>query len=200
MSFAISELLADFLAVALAGAAIKLMDDYLDFAQDTAYGRPSLAHVLGSGIVPYALVFALLASGINANLAAPLVLAAYAVGMLKDPRQMLPLGLPAWVESALAAAATCLLFGWRPTCVSIALMVAVQLADDLYDWTRERITSSTNLARITGKGTAFLLAVIAVLTALVLDLRTTVLVCVCAPVIAAAAHVVGASGGESGDD
>ncbi len=196
MSSAISRFLADLLAVALAGAAIKLMDDHLDYAADMAQGRPSLALTLGSGAVLYALVFALIACGINVRLAAPLVLAAYVVGMLKDPREMLPLGLTAWMESALVAAATWGLFGWRPTCVSVVLMGAVQLADDLQDLAADGAIGRANLARRLGRGEALLLCLVALLAALFLDRRTTILVCICVPLIEAVGRLAGSRGGE----
>lgn len=198
MFSAVSRFLADLLAVALAGAVIKLMDDYLDYEADTAQGRSSLVHVLGRGAVLYALVFALIASGINARLASPLVLAAYVVGMLKDPREMLPLGFSAWMESAMVAVVTWLLFGWRATCVSVLLMTAVQLGDDLQDLAFDRATGGANLARRLGKGEALLLCFIALLAALIVDRRTTLLVCMCAPVIEWTSRLAGDSeGGET---
>ncbi len=199
MSFEASSLMTELAAVALAGAAIKLMDDYLDRAQDTAVGRPSLANTFGAATATYALVLAVIATGIRARLAAPLVLAAYAVGMFKDPRQMLPIGLPAWLESALVVIVMNLLVGWRAACVAVALMVAVQLADDLWDYALDNSPSSSNLARMTGKGAAVIVCGIAILLALVLDVRTTLLVCGCAPAVAAAARIIASSGGEPDD-
>lgn len=197
MSSAISRFLADLLAVALAGAAIKLMDDHLDYEADIAQGRPSLVDTLGSGAVLYALVFALIGCGINVRLVSPLVLAAYVVGMLKNPSEMLPLGLSAWMESALVAAVTWLLFGWRTTCVSVLLMAAVQLGDDLQDLAFDRAARCANLARRLGRGEAILLCLIALLAAMILDRRTTLLVCLCAPLIEAASRVAECSrGGE----
>lgn len=101
MSFLTSRLLLDLLAVFLAGVTIKLLDDFLDYAIDIASGSPSLVDALGAGSVVYSLVFAVFACSINLKLAAPLILSAYAVGMLKDPSEMLPLGLSAWIESVI---------------------------------------------------------------------------------------------------
>ncbi|MGE5593293.1 MAG: hypothetical protein ACM3X3_06385 [Betaproteobacteria bacterium] len=200
MFSAISKFLVDLLAVALAGAAIKLMDDHLDYEADIAQGRPSLLHVMGRGAVLYSLVFALISCGINLRLGAPLVLAAYPVGMLKNPNQMLPLGLPAWMESALVAAATLLLFGWKATCVSVLLMAAVQIGDDLQDLASDRALGRANLARRLGRGESILLCLVALLAAMILDRRTTILVCLCTPVIEAASRIAGhgeVGGGET---
>jgi len=199
MFSAISEFLVDLLAVALAGAAIKLMDDYLDYEADIAQGRPSLLHVMGRGAVLYSLVFALTSCGINLRLGAPLVLGAYLVGMLKNPGEMLPLGLPAWMESALVAVATLLLFGWRATSVSVLLMVAVQIGDDLQDLASDRALGRANLARRLGRGQSILLCLVALLAAMVVDRRTTILVCLCTPLIEALSRMAGDAGVGGGD-
>src|SRR5690606_24029220 len=119
MSFLTSRLLLDLLAVFLAGVTIKLLDDFLDYAIDIASGSPSLVDALGAGSVVYSLVFAVFACSINLKLAAPLILSAYAVGMLKDPSEMLPLGLSAWIESVIVLIASWGIFGWAQTLVSL---------------------------------------------------------------------------------
>lgn len=199
MSSAISRFLTDLLAVGLAGGTIKLLDDYLDLEQDTACGRPSLVRAFGGGVVAYAIVCAMIASGLNVGLAAPLVMAAYVVGMFKDPVQMLALGLPAWMESVLVAALAWALFGWRATVVSLLLMTGIQLADDLYDYAGDSAPSATNLARILGKGATLLACGVAALAAFVVDPRTTLLVCISAPAVEVVARVAGTSGGEEHD-
>ncbi|MGE5587176.1 MAG: hypothetical protein ACM3ZO_03020 [Clostridia bacterium] len=199
MSSVVSRFVVDLLAVALAGAAIKLMDDHLDYEADISQGRPSLVRALDSGAVLYALVFALIGCAMNVRLACPLVLAAYVVGMLKNPGDMLPLGLSAWMESALVALVMCLLFGWRAASVSVLLMSAVQLADDLRDFASDRAAGRANLARRFGKGEALLLCLIALLGAMVVNRRTTFLVCLCAPVIEVVSRLAGRGRGGGAD-
>jgi hypothetical protein len=193
MSFPTSRLLLDLLAVALAGVAIKLLDDFLDYAADLASGSPSLIDILGSGSVVYALLFAVFACSINLKLAAPLMLSAYAVGMLKDPAQMLPLGLSAWMESVVVIFAAWSIFGWRATLVSVLLMTAVEFVDDVLDYSRDSTGTSMNLVHKTGKTQLILLSLAVIIAALLTDPRTTALVAVCAPVTAAAADLISRS-------
>ncbi len=201
----VRESLADLLAVTLAGASIKLLDDCLDLEDDVALGYPSLAQALGGGgaAAAYALVCATLACALDVRLAGSLVLAAYAVGMFKDPLRMLPLGLPAWMESAAAVVASWVLFGWRLALVSLLLMTCVQLADDVRDWARDRALGSVNAVRRLGRGAALVLCAVSAFAACVLDLRAGVLVLAGAAVVeaaaGAAARVAAGAGGEDDD-
>jgi len=190
MSFLTSRLLLDLLAVFLAGVTIKLLDDFLDYAIDIASGSPSLVDALGAGSVVYSLVFAVFACSINLKLAAPLILSAYAVGMLKDPSEMLPLGLSAWIESVIVLIASWGIFGWAQTLVSLLLMTAVDFVDDIIDYSRDTTGPSTNLVRVIGKTQLVLLSLAIVVAALVIDARTTALVAVCAPVTAVMADFI----------
>ena len=190
MSFLTSRLLLDLLAVFLAGVTIKLLDDFLDYAIDIASGSPSLVDALGAGSVVYSLVFAVFACSINLKLAAPLILSAYAVGMLKDPSEMLPLGLSAWIESVIVLIASWGIFGWAQTLVSLLLMTAVDFVDDIIDYSRDTTGSSTNLVRVIGKTQLVLLSLAIVVAALIIDARTTALVAVCAPVTAVMADFI----------
>ena len=193
MSFVTSRLLLDLLAVALAGVTIKLLDDFLDYAVDLASGSPSLIDVLGSGSVVYTLIFAVFACSINLKSAAPLMLSAYAVGMLKDPAQMLPLGLSAWMESVVVAIASWSIFGWPATLVSLLLMTAVEFIDDLFDYSRDERGPSTNLVHVIGKTQLILLSLVVIIAALIIDTRTTALVAICAPVTAVIADLISRS-------
>ncbi|HAV21095.1 MAG: hypothetical protein QM391_02250 [Bacillota bacterium] len=190
MSFLTSRLLLDLLAVFLAGVTIKLLDDFLDYAIDIASGSPSLVDALGAGSVVYSLVFAVFACSINLKLAAPLILSAYAVGMLKDPSEMLPLGLSAWIESVIVLIASWGIFGWAQTLVSLLLMTAVDFVDDIIDYSRDTTGPSTNLVRVIGKTQLVLLSLAIVVAALIIDARTTALVAVCAPVTAVMADFI----------
>ena len=190
MSFVTSRILFDLLAVALAGIAIKLLDDFLDYAVDFACGNPSLIDVLGSGSVVYTLVFAVLACSINLELTAPLMLAAYSVGMLKAPSEMLPLGLSAWMESVVIVIATWAIFGWSATTVSILLMLAVEFVDDIIDYSRDSVGVVTNLAHTLGKVQLILLSAAVIIAAFIVDRRTTVMVAICAPMTAVLADLI----------
>ena len=190
MSFLTSRLLLDLLAVFLAGVTIKLLDDFLDYAIDIASGSPSLVDALGAGSVVYSLVFAVFACSINLKLAAPLILSAYAVGMLKDPSEMLPLGLSAWIESVIVLIASWGIFGWAQTLVSLLLMTAVDFVDDIIDYSRDTTGPSTNLVRVIGKTQLVLLSLAIVVAALIIAARTTALVAVCAPVTAVMADFI----------
>lgn len=193
MSFVTSRILLDLLAVALAGITIKLLDDFLDYAVDSALGDPSLVDVLGSGSVVYSLVFAVLACSINLKLAAPLMLSAYAVGMLKDPSQMLPLGLSAWMESVVVVVASWSVFGWSQTVVSVLLMAAVDFADDIIDYSRDSRGPVTNLVHVMGKGQLVILSLAVLVASFMIDRRTTVLVAICAPITAVIADLISRS-------
>lgn len=193
MSFVTSRILPDLLAVALAGITIKLLDDFLDYSIDVASGSPSLIDVLGFGSVVYTLVFAVLACSINLNLAAPLMLSAYAVGMLKDPQEMLPLGLSAWMESVLVAIVAWQIFGWRATMVSVLLMTVVEFVDDIFDYSRDSRGCATNLVHVIGKGQLILLSLAVLVASFIIDRRTTALVAICAPVTAVIADFISRS-------
>jgi hypothetical protein len=193
MFFVTSRVVLDLVAVALAGITIKLLDDFLDYAVDLASSNPSLMDVLGSGSVVYTLVFAVLACSINLKLAAPLMLSAYAVGMLKDPSQMLPLGLSAWMESVVVVVASWSIFGWSQTMVSVLLMAAVDFVDDIIDYSRDSRGTVTNLAHVMGKGQLVLLSLAVLIASFIIDRRTTALVAICAPITAVIADVISRS-------
>src|SRR5690606_29875589 len=86
-------------AVAAAGVAIKLMDDYLDQELDALLGRRTLAAAVGPGAVAYAMAALALAMLLDGPAAGSLFLAAYAVGMAHDPAGRLPTGLAGWQEA-----------------------------------------------------------------------------------------------------
>lgn len=132
-------------AVVAAGVAIKLMDDDLDREDDRLAGKATVAAALGPGTGAYALAALAVAMLLDARVAGPLFLSAYAVGMAHAPGQRLPTGLAAWHESILAAGAGMLLAGVRPMMVSVAAMVFVQCADDLLDRAEDRRSARPSL-------------------------------------------------------
>ncbi|MHB8756494.1 MAG: hypothetical protein ACYC6V_00530 [Bacillota bacterium] len=135
-------------AITLSGVAIKLLDDYLDGQEaDELRSLPA-----------YALLALSVAVALAPGPALSLFLAAYAVGMLKDLAVPFPAGLVGWQEVALVLLGGLLLTGWREMLGSVALMVAAQSADDLFDWGLDRAHGRPSLVGRLGLGEcAFLL-------------------------------------------
>lgn len=122
-----------FLAALFTGLAVKLMDDALDVEVDAARGYRNWAARLGRAALPYALALALLAAAIETRVALALFLAAYALGMGRNVGERLPTGLPAWAEIVLAVAVSTVFSGVRVAGAALALLWAVQAADDWLD-------------------------------------------------------------------
>ncbi|NLS44305.1 MAG: hypothetical protein GX969_00975 [Firmicutes bacterium] len=193
MFFKISRVFSDILAVMLAGMTIKLLDDFLDHTIDSISENPSLIDVLGPGSVVYTLVFGVIACSINLKLAAPLMLSAYAVGMLKDPSDMLPLGFSAWVESMIIVVITWNIFGWRTTLASILIMTTVEFVDDIIDYSRDSAVHSGNFVYSIGKGQLILISLALFIASYIVDRRMTIVVAICTPTIAIAADFISRS-------
>ena len=122
-----------FLAALLTGLAVKLMDDALDLEVDEARGYRNWASRLGRATTPYALALAFVAAALNVRAGVALFFAAYALGMGHGAGERLPTGLPAWAEVLLALAASAAFSGLRVAGSALALMWAVQAADDWLD-------------------------------------------------------------------
>jgi len=155
-------------AVLAAGAAIKLMDDYLDRDMDALAGRRTLAARLGAGTVAYALAALALGMLLEPKTAGSLFLAAYGLGMGHEPGRRLPSGLTAWQESIGAVAAGTVLAGPAPMAASLLAMVVVQCADDLIDLAGDRRRGHRSWAVRLGTVETGLLGLAALLTGLVL--------------------------------
>ncbi|MBE3589420.1 MAG: hypothetical protein IMW98_01165 [Firmicutes bacterium] len=126
-------LLARWLAVAAVAVAVRLVDDLLDAPLDAGARTPNWTARLGAGAAAYALAALAAAAALDARAASACALAAYAAGMLREPRGRMPSGLRAWQETALAGA-LCLWAG-GPALGTAALLslLSVDLADDLAD-------------------------------------------------------------------
>ncbi|MGE5589034.1 MAG: hypothetical protein ACM3ZA_00180 [Bacillota bacterium] len=122
-----------FLVAFLTGLAVKLMDDALDVEIDAARGYRNWAARLGRATTPYALVLAFVAATLQTRAALALFLAAYALGMGRNAGEWLPTGLPAWAETALALAFSAVFSGARVAVAALAILWAVQAADDWMD-------------------------------------------------------------------
>ena len=193
MSFITSRLVLDSFAIILTGISIKLLDDFVDYSIDHSLGMSSLVDILGLGSPIYALLFAVFACSINLQLSAPLILSAYSIGMLKDPSQMLFLGLTAWMESVIVIFVCWIFFGLSATLVSILLMITVEFVDDIIDYSYEMKGTTTNLVNVIGKTQLLLLSIATVIGAFIINSRTTILVSICAPGIGICLDIISRS-------
>lgn len=150
MSYALSNLLTDFLSILLIGSAIKLMDDVLDEEIDRLEGRETLAIRLGPAVVPYCMVLVALAVILNLPLALSLFFASYALGMFGDFLRILPTGVRGWVEAVVILFLGIVLFGWHEMVTSLALIWCIQIADDLFDRRRDEGVGCYNLTHCLG--------------------------------------------------
>jgi len=184
LSAAIPRILLQPAALFLTGMVIKLTDDYLDeLSEGDAAETRTLAQKLGRGVAAYCLLLFAVAVSLDAVSSSTLFLAAYAVGMGKDPNLILPTSFPAWIESVLATGGGILLWGWQPMVSSLAIMAAVQLIDDYLDRDVDWQERRPNLVHRWGKIEVLILIIIAVAVSIQLDWRKTVLVLVLAPVV-----------------
>lgn len=97
----------------LIGAAVKLMDDFLDCEYDLSRGRRTLAAQFGRACLPYALVLALCAAALDLRLTIAVFLGSYVMGMFSTWREDMPTHIPAYVEMLLGAALSWWIVGWR---------------------------------------------------------------------------------------
>jgi hypothetical protein len=116
------------------------MDDYLD-----------LAILPDRGMVAYALLAFAFATSLNRILAISLFLAAYALGMIKDLTRTLPLGVRGWQESVFVLLWGSYICTWRCQLSSLAIMGALQLYDDLADYSFDQNYNLPNLVHSWGK-------------------------------------------------
>ncbi len=130
-----------FLATLLTGVAVKILDDFLDAAPED---RAAWAF-------PYGAAALAVAGALAPKVATVMFLASYAVGMFGLPRQRMPSGLPAWVESCLAVGLAALLAGGRLAGAALAGMAAVQCWDDVMDWHEDGLVGQANLAARFGR-------------------------------------------------
>lgn len=123
------------LAIILVGILIKLMDDYLDYADEA--DNESLGGILLSrisrGVLPYLLIILILGLYLDFTLTSALFLSAYSVGMTGQGLRLLPSGATNIAESILAILLGGLIAGPGLMTLSLAAITAVQAADDLLD-------------------------------------------------------------------
>ncbi|MGI6037616.1 MAG: hypothetical protein ACOYD6_05250 [Limnochordia bacterium] len=150
-----------FLSIVATGTAIKLMDDYLDEPTNT------------DGQVIYALLALSVGASLNPEAALSLFLAAYASGMISDLGRPLPLGLKGWQESLLVLSWGCYRFGWVQQLGALAIIMGIQLYDDLADYPWDRIQGYPNFVTLWGYNEVILSLAILLLTAATIDPQKT---------------------------
>ncbi|MCL6548323.1 MAG: hypothetical protein K6T30_05380 [Alicyclobacillus sp.] len=157
------------------GAAVKLMDDYLDAEYDICRGQRTVATKLGRATLPYSLVLALVGAYLNLHEALALFFASYAVGMLSGWRERLPTRLPAYVEMLAAVGLSCLLSGWRMALWGVAMMALVDWLDDVIDVSGDQVSGQRNMVVRIGMVETLLLCLAALLVAVLTDASLTAL-------------------------
>ena len=161
MSPAIFETAKTAFSLLLTGAAIKLMDDFVDAAPGERWGGERSA-------LPYALLFFAGGAAPNSSLTVSLFLAAYALGMAYDYAEKMPSGLLGYQESLLVVALGIVVLGWSEIAGSLLIIASIQLLDDVRDQQEDRYSGQKNLARRWGRVEAGLLAAITFLATLLL--------------------------------
>lgn len=147
------------------GAAVKLMDDYLDVEYDVCRGVRTCAARLGRATLPYALVLTILGAYLNLPVTIAVFLAAYGVGMLAGWNEKMPTHLPAYIEIIIAAGLSILLSGWEMTLWAFSMMAVIDWLDDLMDVTHDRTTGQRNMALRAGFVETLLLLLLALFAA-----------------------------------
>lgn len=160
-------------SMVLMGAAVKLMDDYLDSEYDICRGERTVAVKIGRASLPYALVCAVCSAYLNVAIAVSLFFACYALGMLTNAREKLPTRVPAYVEVIVSAAILWGMVGWRMALWALAFIAFIDWLDDIIDMTRDARTGQRNLALRLGMVETTLLILLAMCTAVLADARYT---------------------------
>ncbi|GMA61432.1 hypothetical protein NZD89_17125 [Alicyclobacillus fastidiosus] len=140
------DLLTTFVAILLAGATVKMMDDALDVEYDLCRGRRTLAARLGRASLPYSLLTFGLAMMANRDVALAVFLGSYAVGMFTRAEEFLPSRVPAYVEIVIAACLLVILVGWKDALWGMAAMSMIDWLDDVMDRRKDAISGQANVA------------------------------------------------------
>lgn len=170
------EWLTSFFAILCVGAAIKIMDDFLDSEYDLCRGKITLAGRLGRAVLPYTLCVALLGAYLNTQLCISLFLASYALGMFSTWRDVLPTRLPAYVEILIAIGLSVLCTGWYMTLWAVSITAVIDWLDDLVDIAGDKRSGQRNLALRLGVVETILLLLAALCTAVLTNVSNTILV------------------------
>lgn len=120
-------------AILCVAGAVKLMDDAVDVMADRQLDRPNWAIRLDRAVTPYSLALLAVAAMADTGTAIPLFCAAYAWGMAGQWQERMPSGLTAMTEGLIALGLSVWFYGWLRTATALALVVAVDLWDDVRD-------------------------------------------------------------------
>ena len=168
-------------SILLTGIVIKVLDDYLDRAdQNLTVGSRELGGVLiyrfSRGVLPYALLLFLLALTLNRSIATALFLSAYAIGMFGSESQVLPSGLSSRTESIGALILGAALTDMRLMAVSFAAICAVQAADAIVDRQQDKEEGHRSWYYRYGSIETWLILILSLLVGLYLDYKFIIVV------------------------
>lgn len=169
--------------IVLMGGVIKLMDDFLDLRYDVFVGSQSLAMRLGEGTLPYALMGFTFAVILDPTLAAAIMIGAYAAGMAGEYDRQLPSGLSGYQEAFLVLCFAFAFIPWPHVTWAIFIMLAIQLADDLYDLEADRCSGNPNLVRKLGRVESHMLGAGSLVAAALLNPGATALAFASVPLV-----------------
>ncbi|UOF89530.1 hypothetical protein LSG31_16780 [Fodinisporobacter ferrooxydans] len=172
-----------FAALVLVGMVIKVMDDALDIEYDTFLGKRTLPVRLGRATLPYCLMILAIAIYLQPPTTLSLFMASYIIGMGHDFREKMPSQIRGWAESAIAVVLMLLLVGWNIAFWSIAIMIVIQLLDDLSDIRDDVKTGQRNFAVRFGILEVTFVLLIAFAIAVLLSPLQSVFVLLATPVV-----------------
>ena len=176
-------------SILLTGIVIKVLDDYLDRAdQNLTAGSGELGGFLvyrfSRGILPYTLLLFLLALTLNQSMAVTLFLSAYAIGMFGSESQVLPSGLSSTAESIGVLVLGAALTDMRLMVVSFAAICVVQAADAIIDRQRDKQAGHSSWYYRYGPVETWLILILSLLVGLYLHYQFIIVVFAIAIVIA----------------
>jgi 1,4-dihydroxy-2-naphthoate octaprenyltransferase len=178
-----SSFFVEWIGIVLAGLTIKLMDDWLDVEYDQCVGRHTLATRLGRACLPYALFGFGFAVALAPDVALALFLAAYAIGMGHDLKEIMPTRLPGWAESIIALCLSAWAASIGLTVWALFVMATIQQLDDLMDLQHDRRSGQNNLANRFGFVEVTLAMFICLLAAVLFSPLKTVEVLLATPFV-----------------
>ena len=156
-------------AVIFCAIAIKLADDFLDRDIDGKFNN--FTTVLGNGIMLYGMLAMAIAVSINASLSISLFLSSYIIGMFHDLKNPFPSHLNGLQESIIVFIIGMLFWGWQTMMFSIFFIGAVQLLDDYIDVHTDWLSGHRNWVNRFGKIECFLVFLLSLLMAWMIDER-----------------------------
>lgn len=178
-----------FLCLLCTGTVVKLMDDFLDADYDLCRGRKTIASRLGRATLPYALVISLIGGYLDIKLALAVFLASYAVGMFSTWRDVLPTGLPSYLELLIAVGISVTLCGWQTALWAVCMMAVIDWIDDLMDMTADQASGQRNIAHQIGVVETLMLILAALLGAVLISATWTALSFIALTILTIAAEL-----------